>query len=226
MHRDNQVHFRENPKDSAHRFAIVLALSCMLVACLAFESRGARASHQSRQSLPNWVMDIPLWKVLPTKHFATLGKGVLGRKRWAVFAYVGTGSNADEMPCIRAVTLGYKRGFIAINDGGPSCGGLAPPRSVPVTTEHVFTNTVGVVVGMTLSEAVSSVSLDFSAGADVQVLTKRLNPRQASNAKVRPFRYVAIGARRKACLEAFSGTAKSGALLFQTPSQECVLAPE
>lgn len=213
--------------DRSNRLRTVLAWSCMLFALfLAFETRATVASQQSpKSSMPSWVMDIPLWKVLPTKQFAILGEGVLRGKRWGVFAYAGNGPRSDRYPCIRSVTLGYERGLILINDGGPSCGGLAPPRSVPVTTEHVFTNSVGVVVGMTLNEAVASVKLNFSAGADLDVLTKRLNSHQASKAKVRPFRYVAIGVGRKACLEAFSGMAKSGDLLFQTPTQECVLAP-
>jgi hypothetical protein len=175
--------------------------------------------------LPPWVMNIPLANVLPTNQFATLDEGVLNRRRWAIFTFANDRPGAHGRPCIESVTLRYEHGVVSTNTGAPSCGALAPPRAVPVATEIIFTNVAGLIVGMTLDPTVARVEMNFSSGADLDVPTRLLSARQAKKAKVRTFRYVALGIGRKACLEAFEGIAGSGKTLFQTSPQECVLAP-
>lgn len=207
-----------------HRSTVrAVALSCVMAVLLAAcDSHVARANQGARSSLPGWVMNVPLSKVLPTKHFATLGEGVVRDRRWAILAFANDRPGADKRPCIKNVILRYERGLIVINHGAPSCGPLTPPKSVPVTTEYLFTNVSGGVVGMTLGLSIAHVRLHFSTGADLDVSTKLLNRRQAKKAKVRPFRYVALGLHRKACLEAFEGISKGGSTLFQTSPQECM----
>jgi hypothetical protein len=202
----------------------VMALSCTITALfLVCESSLARATQKPGASVPGWVMNIPLWKVLPTKQFAILGEGVVKSRRWAIFAFANDRSKANTHPCIENVTLRYEHRSVSISNGAPSCGALAPPNPVPVTTEYAFTNVGGVVVGMTLDPSVARVRMDFSAGPDLDVPTKLLNSRQAKKARLKPFQYVAMGVGRKACLEAFEGIAESGDTLFQTALQECVL---
>lgn len=218
------MYFTEKPGSWFTFVRGAVALSCVMAVLFAVcEPSSARVSQKQRASLPHWVMNIPLWKVLPTKQFAILGEGVVKSRRWAIFVFANDRQGANQHPCIENVTLRYEQRSIAITDGAPSCGPLAPPRPVPVTTEYVFTNVGGMVVGMTLDPSVARVRMSLSTGPDLNVPTKLLNPRQAKKAKVRPFRYVAMGIGRRACLEAFEGIAQNGNALFQTSPQECVL---
>lgn len=214
-------------KISRYTLVQAAALGCVMVVLLAAcDSRAARASQTASLSLPSWTMNVPLWKALPTKHFAILGEGVVNNRRWAIFAFASNRSRADQLPCIEHVTLRYEHRSVAISHGAPSCGVLAPPRPTPVTTEYAFTNVGGLVVGMTLDPSVARVKMDVSAGPSLGVSTKLLKSHQAKKAKVRPFRYVALGVDRKACLEALEGIAEDGESLFQTSPQECILHPQ
>lgn len=198
-------------------------LCCLLFVGLIAKSEFAVAHESSGagESLPGLAMHVPLWKVLPTKHFATLGEGVVNGRRWAVFTFARDDPGAGQRPCIESVTLRYQHGLIAITTGAPSCGSLAPPRSVPVMTEYAFTNVGGLAIGMTVDPSVARIEFDFSTGPDVGVATKLLNPGQAKKAHVRQFRYVAVGLSRKACLEAFAGIGANGSTLFQASPREC-----
>lgn len=203
---------------------IVLVLFCVLVVpFLGNESSVAQVSQKPKGSLPGQVMDIPLWKVLPTKHFAILGEGVVKRRRWAIFAFMNDHAGSARYPCIENVTLRYEHRSISITTSEPSCGALAPPSPTPVTTEYVFTKVAGMVVGMTLAPSVARLKMHFSSGSDLDVPTKLLNAGQAKKARIRSFRYLAMGVQRKACLESFEGVSKNDVALFQTSPQECVL---
>lgn len=202
----------------------LIGLSIGLVAVyIVCQSDESFAAEKEKGTLPAWVMNIRLSNVLPTEHFATLSEGVVNRRRWAVFTFANGRSGGKQIPCIESVVLRYQRRSVSLSYSAPNCGALAPPRLSPVITEYVFTNVAGVVVGMTLDPAVTHVRMEFSAGPDVKAQTRLLNSRQATKARVKPFRYVALGFDRRACLEAVEGVAESGSVLFQTAPLECVL---
>jgi hypothetical protein len=193
-----------------------------VVLSAASSSNFAEASMQAKDPLPNWVMKVPMWRVLPTKQFAVLEEGVVNRRRWAIYAFSNDRPGSSRLPCIENVILRYEHGAIAISNSAPSCGALAPPSKTPVTTEYVLTKVGGVVVGMMLGRSVARVKMHFSTGPGVNMRTKLLSSGQAMKARVRQFRYLAMGIARKACLEASEGVDQSGNTLFQTPPQECV----
>lgn len=202
------------------RITLVSALLMLLVAC---GSGTVEASKASKRGLPGWVMEIPLWKVLPTKHFAVLGEGVVHGRRWAVFAFANERPGARRRPCIGTVTLRYDHGQVSITNGAPSCGLLAPEKPVPVMTEYTFTKVEGMVIGLTLAPSVVRVKMTLSRGPDLSLNTKLLSAQQAEKAKVRQFRYVVRGFTRKACLKSLRGVSETGSTLFQTTPQGCVI---
>jgi len=215
---------RREVRVSAARGALCgfLALASMLM----MGSGAARASGASKDSggaLPGWVMDIPLSKVLPTQYFAVLGEGVVHGRRWGVYTFANGRPGAKQRPCIENVTLRYVHGTVATTNGAPSCGKLAPPNAVPVTTEYVFTNVAGLVIGMTLDPTVAAVRLGLSKGPVVKMATRRLSKHQAEKARVMPFRYMAMGFGRRACLESIQGLSASGDTLFETAPLSCVI---
>lgn len=215
---------RRGVRDHAASGVFVAALWSTLMLGSGAVAPASAATKHSGSALPGWVMDIPLSKVLPTQHFAVLGEGVVHGRRWGVYAFANGGqSGAKQRPCIENVTLRYMHGTVAITNGEPSCGKLAPPSAVPVTTEYVFTNVSGIVVGMTLNPTVAAIKLELSKGPRVKVGTRLLNKKQAEKARVTPFRYVAMGLERKACLESIQGLSASGDTLFQTSPLDCVI---
>jgi hypothetical protein len=201
-----------------------LLLSCVLLVLLvASQSDGlAVGGQEARTSQRGREMQIPLWKVLPTKHFAVLGEGVVRGRRWAIYAFARGGPESKERPCIEDVNLRYEHGVASINSGEPSCGALAPPNPVPVTTEYVFTNVSGMVVGMTAASSVRQVELRLSDGRQLKLATKLLSAKQATKAKVGQFRFIAVGLEKRGCLESTRGLSSSGEALFETAPAHCV----
>ena len=169
-------------------------------------------------------MSVPLWSVLPTKQFAILGEGVVKNRRWGIYVFKNDRRGASRRPCIENVTLRYEHHSISPAHGEPSCGVLAPPSEVPVTTEYVFSNVGGIVVGMTLGLAVAHVSMQLSMGPALERFDQVDQLKTGKKGQGRRFRYIAVGIGRKACLEASEGMARNGDTLFQAPPQECVLS--
>jgi hypothetical protein len=199
--------------------ALLMGVSLVPVA----QSDRVKEPAKAEEGLPGWVMNIPLSKRLPTDDFAVLGEGVIRKRRWAIFTFANDRPRAKERPCIEHVNLRYEHGVISITNGAPSCGGLAPFNPVPVTTEYVFTKVAGAVVGMTVDPSVARLRMVFSNGQSLHRATQLLSVHQAAKAKVKRFRFVAMGISQKTCLESLQGFSNSGDVLFQTPSEECLV---
>jgi hypothetical protein len=209
-------------KSCAGWLALALTVLCGMIWVVPAWSASGQAHGGSGKSLPGWVLDFPLWKVLPSSHFARLGEGVVNRRRWAIYTFAKGRSASKGRPCIEEVGLRYEAGVLKLTKSEASCGGLAPPQATPVTTENVLSNVPGVIVGMTLANSVKRVTLDFSNRSSLDTAARSLTSSQAAKARVRQFRYVAVGLVRKACLEDTKGFSSSGVQLFETTPLECV----
>jgi hypothetical protein len=162
------------------------------------------------------------WKALPVTQFATLDEGVVRGRFWGIYAFSRQGAGGSKRPCIEEVTLQSRHGVPAFSTAEPSCGGLTPPQKHPVTVEYIFSNVQGSVLGMTVASSVRTVELQRSDGRTLKLPTELLSTKQAKKAKVRQFRFIAIGLARKGCLESVRGLSEAGEILFETAPAHCL----
>jgi len=165
--------------------------------------------------------EVPLWRALPTRQFATLGEGRVNGRRWGVYTFQKKGQGRDR-PCVEDVLERSTRRSTSLQTGSPSCGLLAPERPIPVISETVLSNVGGVIVGMTLSPEVRHVDLDVQGSGRQHLVTRSLSSSQARKAHVRQFRYVAVAFSKGECLLQTVGTSAMGETLFETPMGECI----
>ena len=189
-----------------------------------------RAPRKSAGKAPKWVMEVPLWKLVPVsdRRFAVLGEGVARQMRWD--AYVYRAPKSTGKPCVELVTLyfgGPGSGFSVKN--GSSCGIPAPPGESPIAVQSGYsvkktTSTPFVsseAIGMLFGAEVSSVVVGVSSGGHRHFEAKALSPQQAEKARVKPLRYVVFGVAHRLCLETVSGFSSDGSELVNTTFQEC-----
>lgn len=176
-------------------------------------------------SEPGWVRHFPLWKVVPSKRFATLGEGVEQRTRWGVFVYRPPGEGGGQRPCVEAVNLSF-HGTLT---HGADCGPLSPPAGWPTYALTGMSFQYGehgrrvgsTVLGMTLARNVRRVTMVFAPGPPVGSVTRELSTAQAAKARVHVFRYVVLSLPREACLRSVSGFDQLGNEVISAPSTNC-----
>lgn len=197
--------------------AIIVTVAALFVV----SATEASAVNESRRQLTPSAQSFPLWSQLPTKSFAVLGEGVIRSRRWGVYLFRGSGPKGGQRPCIQIVTLRQLPRGLSVGSGGPECGAIAPPATVPVAGQSVFGSVGASVVAVVAGAPVSNLRIDLDPGPPRAFATRLLNPRQARKAHVRQVRYVAVALKTAGCIEEIQGLGASGKSIFQTPNRGC-----
>jgi hypothetical protein len=202
-------------------FCGALAVVCSLGLAASFSAEAAGAP-------PPGFASLPLWRAVPTKHFAILGEGRTADLRWGIYAYRGKGREAGRHPCIFEVDVSVDGPFST----GQECGPVSPPFDWPIFTSTTSTNRDAqghehnaFIIGMTLGLEVSKVVLDLGPGPNQTRVPRRLSDAQAKKARLRPFSYLALGIardRKVNCLEGVTGFDAAGVEIIDTrPHYDC-----
>jgi len=204
-----------------------LVLITLLSVLLTNEVQGEVTPQQQPQRGSSFE-GFPLWKDIPTKAFAVLGRGKVRGTRWEVFAFRGpSASLGGKQPCIQVahITLNGMYGY------SRECGPLAPARGLTTTPVYALTGsshrdtpggpTVGEsFLGMTVSSQVIDLRLELS-GPSISRRTRLISARQSRKANVRQFRYIALGLARDACISHVVGVNLQGSVLIDADANEC-----
>lgn len=177
----------------------------------------------------------PLWKLLPSTSYATLGSGSGSETQWAAYAYRSRGlKRAGEQPCI--AVIGFSREGSFPND--TNCGPVVPsdsrttepPRYALYGRSHYDNKKTGVigetVLAIVLPVDIAKVSVRLEdtenhAHLRRKVATRLLSDAQSTKSHLRPFRYVAFNVAADVCLESLAGFDSGGALQFDMAEKEC-----
>lgn len=198
--------------------ATVFVIAAALLASSAIK---ARATDETSGQLSSSAQSFPLWSQLPTNSFAVLGEGVIRSRRWGVYLFRGFGPNGGQRPCVEIVALRQLPGGLNVGNGGPECGGIAPPATVPIVGQSAFGSVDASVVAVVAGTPVLTLRIDLDPGTPRAFATRLLNARQARKAHVRQVRYVAVTVGTAGCIEEIQGLGDSGESVFRTPNRSC-----
>jgi hypothetical protein len=163
----------------------------------------------------------PLWSLLPTRRFATLGEALVAGERWGAYVY-GRGTSRKRWACLEIVTarrLG-SGGQIATSAGGEECASIQLGSVRPAIAEADLGQAGSVLAVLSPRDAVE-VELQLSPGPDVVRRAKHLNPSQASKANVPKAGYAVLAAHQPECLERALATDRVGDKVFETALRRC-----
>jgi hypothetical protein len=202
-------------------FCVLATIVGVVAAFFVLSATKSSAVNEARGQLSSSAQSFPLWSQLPTKSFAVLGEGVIRSRRWGVYLFRGFGSNGGKRPCIEIVTLRQLPGGLSVGNGGPECGAIAPPATMPLAGQSAFGSVGASVVAVVAGAPVSNLRINLDPGPPRAFATRLLNPRQARRAHVRQVRYVAVALGTAGCIEEIQGLDVSGESIFQTPNRGC-----
>lgn len=216
-------------------FALMCSIVGVVAACWATVAFGGGAGVHSTAGGPSGVQ-FPLWRLLPSKAFATLGRGRGPETMWAVYTFRPDGGAKGALgPCVAIESVTVEGSF----PSDAFCGPIRPSQNASgapryalisrgygggggqkIAGEAVF----AVAVGADIKRV--SVQFEDSESGDEIVRegpTKILSASAARKAKVVPFRFVVLGLSRSVCVASISGLGASGDTLFDSPEGECPL---
>lgn len=216
------------------RIAIVGGSCAIAVLVCISMAMGSSPSGDSR-NLMEEGMEFPLWRLLPSPHYAVLGKGSGRETEWSAFAYRPRGvKHAGAQPCISVIGLSREGSFPSDTSCGPVVPNkdqaTEPPRYALYGRSHAdrrYTRVIGeTVMAMALPRDIVKVSVRMEDTArQVPILrdvsTRRLSGAQSTKANLRPFRYVAFNVGADACLASVAGFDSAGTRRFDLDEQEC-----
>lgn len=163
-----------------------------------------------------FVISIVLWPGPATASASptpvVLGEGKTRQLQWRISA-VRIGQGSPKRPCLieqNLISGGYSQGV--------ECGVPAPPGEDPLLTQFSASfdrrpggKMVGATsMGLVFATDVERVSLDLVPGPGQTRRTRLLNSTQARKSGLAPFRYLAFGVARDACLERVTGFNSAG----------------
>ncbi len=164
----------------------------------------------------------PLWGALPTRHFATLGQGVVGGQWWGMYVFRG---QDRATPCIEEVHLSKRGQFGRVR----SCGKVSNPAAL---NSHVYTvfgqaatwpdgsETASTEVGMLFPVEVVKSEFAFRPARRVVKRTHLLSSAQARKARIAPVRYSIVILAREVCLTRVQGWDGAGISVFNDDIDE------
>ena len=218
---------------SGHRVR-VLGILLIIVVCGAFCVSYGEAD-SGRHAVRQDARQLPLWRLLPTRSFATLGAGHGLVSQWAAYAYRSTSNagRAGVMPCISI--FGWTTESTLLKSG--ICGRVQPSQSEPeeppvyalfgasvesgarVREESVFA------AGVPAGAARIRVRFEDARGRKVSRMfpTKKLTQSQGRKARVQPFHYVVTSIRANVCVDSIAGYDAAGGVMFDLHEGECPL---
>lgn len=217
----------------------LLACSCLAVAVAVCAAGAALGEAGARPAMHGAsVGKFPLWKLLPTKAFATLDRGAGTEMReWAAYAYRPSSVHeASSKPCVDIVSVTAEGSF-------PSdvvCGHVQPSIGSPDGSPRfaLISRSYGDIASKrTLGESVFAVTLPLSAvrvlvrlentadGRQVvrTVSSEVLSPRQEGKAELAPLRFAVLSIEKSICVSSIAGFDSKGSTLFDAEEGECPL---
>lgn len=212
----------------------VLGLSVLVLACGGLFTLAGAASEAPRRGDAGGGQ-IPLWRLLPTHSFATLGVGHGSATHWAAYAYRSS-ANAVRLgnwPCI--AVLGWTTESTILKNS--VCGRVQPTLSAPDEPPlYALFGTSAQSHGRTKAESVfaagvpsrvASIAVRFEDASGRKfarlAFARKLTRVQGQKARLRPFRYVVVSVGRNACVDSIVGYNAAGVVLFDLGEGECPL---
>jgi hypothetical protein len=220
---------------SSHVARIGLAVACCGIAVLACIGIAIGSSPSHGPGPARTGINFPLWRLLPSPHYAILGRGLGSETEWAAFAFRGHGlKRAGAQPCIAVIGRSWEGSLPSDMSCGPvvpnGARATEPPRYVLFAQSHVNlgqTRAIGeTVFAIALPGEIAKVSVsmeDTNTGKPLRrtLPTGRLSSAQSAKSNLRPFSYVAFNVAANACLESVAGFDSAGGLRFDLGEGEC-----
>jgi hypothetical protein len=209
-------------------------LGVVMLACVGVATPVSSAPGNSGR-LSKGGYRFPLWKLLPSSHYAVLGSGVGSETEWSAFTYRPMGvQRAGAQPCIAVVGVSPEGNFPNDTSCGPVVPSVSrvsePPRYVLYGRSHVERGDKKV-IGETVLAIVFSPEIvkakvkmeDTIYGKPLyrEIATRRLSSAQSAKANVKSFRYVAFNVAANICLDSVAGFDSAGSLRFDLGEEEC-----
>lgn len=161
------------------------------------------------------VREFPVWRLLPTNHYATLSDQLIDGRRWALYLFEGSSS---RQACLQAFLLKRSRTGVSVLTGRPECSVLTPHKGFGASQMSITDGTaLGVVTA--ISET-ARVEVELVPGGVSRYRTRVLNQRQRSKSGLPPLRYAAFVATGD-CLENLKGQDGKGQTTFDTGPRGC-----
>jgi hypothetical protein len=208
--------------------ALLVLICAGLVVLCGPASGGLRSGNSGENRMP-------LWRMLPTRAFATLGVGRGPASQWAAYTYRSPSSvmRPGIKPCI--VVLGVTRESTFLHNG--VCGQVQPSVSAPeeppsyalmsASVESRGQSSAESVFAAGLPSVVERVAVRFEDAYGHrftrEASTKMLSEAQGRKARLVPFRYVVISVRSNVCVDSMIGYGVGGGALFDLREGECPL---
>jgi len=196
----------------------------IVAGALLLGSLSAVVSRASDGTTSRAARSFPMWKLLPTKSFATLMDQTVGNLRIGIYVYGRGGASAPRRVCIQQTVVRDAGPIISASTGNPECSTMYPNRGFAATLGGFKQNQITAIGLVTGQEATSRVEVEMVPGGVVGRQSKVLSARQARKAHVVPLRYVALTIPAVGCLESIKGLSSAGEVLFGTGARGCAAA--